>query len=238
MQNMSICLIEQSLLEIESSAPSKSCLTSFLFFLHALVSKLLNDFSEGRRKALEKDNELFTMKFVDQDKLKSFMTLLGYYEENDHYSYDFSDENVIKLQYCLRILQSHLKQEESAILGEISNNKFEKQDIQEANLNSNRSSSNERAQSKESLCSGRLKDLLLSKHMEKEHSNDMAALIKKEKRPASRSSDFAFNTNGYFLQSGKKAENRRNKSFMRELFHQPNHDSKGWSSSSLNAKLI
>jgi len=207
------------------------------------VSRLLDDSYEGKCKPLQTNSEIFTMNLVNQDMLKAFLTLLGYHEENDKYIYNISDENVIKLQRCLRIVQSHIKQEEDLILVEVSSNKSKndlesKTDLQEIGSQLSQSSSQERLQSKEALCSGRVKDLLLSKHMKKEHSNDMAALIKKEKRPTSRSSDFAFNTNGYFLQSGNKNDNRRNKYFMRELFHQQDHESKGWSSSSLNAKLI
>jgi len=189
---------------------------------------------EGKFKILEKNSELFAMKLINQDKLKGFLALLGYQEENNNYIYHTSDENMIKLQYCLRILEAHIKQEEDLVLMEISNNNL-KNDMAHNQLIQSRS--HERLQSKESSVSGRVKDLLLSKHMKKEHSNDMAALIKKEKRPASKSSDFAFNTNGYFLQSGNKTDNRRNRYFMRELFHQ-DHESKGWSSSSFNAKLI
>ena len=77
---------------------------------------------------------------------------------------------------------------------------------------------------KEITCSRRVKDLLLSRHLKKERSNDMNARITK---------DFSFNTNGYFHQSvsGFQRTTKRNKSFIKELFHQRN-------SSGYNTKLI
>jgi len=119
---------------------------------------------------------------------------------------------MIKLQSCLVIVEEHIKHQEGATFG----------------------------QKTESSSSQKVKNMLLSRHLKKEQSDDMRAMIKNEKRPLSRSSDFSFNPNGSFHQSSSNSkEKRRNRSFIKDLFHQQDHaDIKGWSSSGFNSKLI
>jgi len=224
---MTTCLIEEQLFKAESSAGSKDELTCLLALFKIIVSNLLDNDVGSKYKTIEKDSSYTSSQLLRLPEVKNLFLILGYQEEAHQFVYNSSDENLIKLQSCLVILEDHLKHQEGATFGE------------KNNIENQQSSSCQKVQSKEARSSEGVKNLLLSRHLKKEQSNDMKAMIKSEKRPLSRSSDFSFNTNGYFHQSSNSKDKRRNRSFIKELFHQQDHnDVKGWSSSGVNHRLI
>lgn len=227
---MTTCLIEEQLLRAESSAGSKDELTCLLALFKIIVSNLLDNDLGSKYKAIDKDSSYTSSQLLRLPEVKNLFLILGYQEEPHQFVYNISDENLIKLQSCLVILEDHIKHQEGATFGEIRG----KNNIENQQINNNESSSCQRVKSSEGV-----KNFLLSRHLKKEQSNDMKAMIKTEKRPLSRSSDFSFNTNGYFHQSSNSKDKRRNRSFIKELFHQQDHaDVKGWSSSGCNNKLV
>jgi hypothetical protein len=208
---MSTCLIEEQLLRAEASAGSKDELTSLLALFKIIVSNLLDNDVDSKYKTISKESSYTSSQLLRLPEVKNLFLLLGYQEEANQFVYNSSDENMIKLQSCLVILEDRIKHQEGATFG----------------------------QKTESSSSQRVKNLLLSRQIKKEQSNDMKVMIKSEKRPLSRSSDFSFNPNGSFHQSSNSNEKRRNRSFIKDLFHQQDHaDIKGWSSSGVHHKLI
>jgi hypothetical protein len=229
------CPIELQLNKIAASARSKSELASFLYFLKKIIFNLVNDPFDETYKIIEKNGVISSLKIINTQETRELLELLGYNEESDRYVHSISDENMMKLQHCLTLLQDLIKKHEDTILTEIhdnnSNNKLNEKNSQ------NQSKASDQSKSKEGGGSWKLKDLFLRKHLKKEQADGMVTLLKDNKKCMSKSSDYLFNTNGYFHQSCTNKETRRNRCFISELFHHQNHDTKGWSSSGLNVKL-
>jgi hypothetical protein len=241
MDNTRTCPIEQQLYKVTASTRSKSELTSFLYLLKKIISNLLENPSNGAYKVIRKDGEISNLKLLNALEIRDLLKLLGYNEEGDHYLHCISDENMMKLGHCLTLLQDLIKKHEDAILTQVNNN-MKSNDLGSKSVEremENQPKPVERSRAKTESCSGKLKELFLLKHLKKEQSDGMGSLSSGEKKNKSRSSDYAFDKNGYFHQScnNNNRDNRKNKCFIREIFHQQDHDTNKWSSSGYNLKL-
>jgi len=224
METTKACLIKQQFCKVEASARSKSDLFSFFSLLKQSLSNLLNYPLDENYHVLNKENNTTVFQNLNTQEVRAFFMILGYQEKNNQYVFTLSDENRIKVERCLRILEDYVSHNGETIRGESQTNKVYS-DAEICYLN----------RPKEPACSGRVKELLLAKHMKKEQTSGM---VKGERRNVCKSSDFAFNTNGYFHQSStNRGDARRNRCF-RDMFHQQDHDTKGWTSSGLIAKLV
>jgi hypothetical protein len=236
------CPIEQQLYKLTASVRSKSELTSFLYLLKKIIFNLLENPSNGAYKVLRKDSEIANLQLLNAQETRDLLKLLGYNEEGDNYILCISDENMMKLGHCLTLLQDLIKKHEDTILAQINTNNQSSYDLGNNPLEKEMESLPklvERSRAKTESCSGKLKEFFLLKHLKKEQSDGMGALLNEQKRSKSRSSDYAFNKNGYFQQTcnNSNRENTKTKCFIREIFHQQDHDSKKGNSSSYNVKL-
>jgi hypothetical protein len=243
MENTKTCPIEQQLYKLATSVRSKSELTSFLYLLKKIIFNLLENPSNGAYKAIRKDGEISNLTLLNAHETRDLLSLLGYTEEGDHYAHCLSDENMMKLRHCLTLLQDLIKKHEDAILAQVNtdnNSSFDLGSNRHENEMESLPKLIERSRAKTESCSGKFKDLFLLKHLKKESSDGMGLLSNEQKRNKSRSSDYAFNKNGYFQQTcnNTNRDDKKNKCFIREIFHQQDQDSKKWSSSGYsNVKL-
>jgi hypothetical protein len=239
MENTKTCPIEQQLYKLAASVRSKSELTSLQYLLKKIIFNLLENPSNGEYKVIRKDGEISNLTLLNAQETRDLLQLLGYNEEGDQYVHYLSDENMMKLRHCLTLLQDLIKKHEDAILAQVNIKKRSSYDL-DSKPNEREMESLpkliERSRAKTESCSGKLKDLFLLKHLKKEQSDGMGPLLNEQKRNKSRSSDYAFNKNGYFQQTcnNTNRDDKKNKCFIREIFHQQDHDSKKWSSSGYN----
>jgi hypothetical protein len=242
MENNKTCPIEQQLYKLAASVRSKSELASFLYLLKKVIFNLLENPSNGAYNIIRKDGEISNLRLLNAQETRDLLKLLGYNEEGDHYIHCISDENMMKLRHCLTLVQDLIKKHEDSILTQINTNDKSNLDLRSKSKEKEMECLPmfiERSRAKTESCSGKLKELFLLKHLKKEQSDGMGPLLNEQKRNKSRSSDYAFNKNGYFQQScnNSSREDRKNKCFIREIFHQQDQDSKKWSSSGYNVKL-
>lgn len=220
------CLVAQQLCQVQISIDSKNTFTSFLQSLKDTLSGLIENLFEDKYTTVSKENESIPSELFESQEVKDLFALLGFSEENGQFIYNFSDENLSKLHACVGLIEASLIEEKTTSLGDISDSKLD--------ISTDLSESEQNVSREEKTSSG-LKSMLLAKHLKKEQSDDMMRARRTQKP---RSSDFSFNTGGFFQQASSARDSKRKQCFRRELFHQQDHTTQGLGSSSSLVKRI
>lgn len=235
METTKNCLVGQYLCYVQTSINSKENFDSFIHTLKDIVSNLTMTPLNQKYSIIRKDDATFPSETLENPKTKELLALLGFVEETDRFVYQVSDENVSKLHSCVAIIEDYLSKDNDTTISE--DNTLELEDSSEKS-GSQLDISDQSIGSREEKSCKSLKELFLSKHLKKEQSGDMVRARRSERHSTTPSSDFSFSTNGFFQQSSNNRDNRRNKCFRRELFHQQDHTTQGLGSSGFYAKRV
>lgn len=230
MHTLGACLIEQQLYKIRAATPSLSAFYSAIQLLSKILSNLLKFSSDHTSLIIAKDDKFFK-ESLSLPEIQELLKLLGYQEEKDQFVFKISDENCMKTEGCLCLLQDFYKERSPSSLPEVPEYQGREDSSNSRQSKSLNDLEERRKLSRKECCEGDVKASLLLRHLKKEeNSNVMIPHLRHVMDQKRRSSSYTFDVNGYFHQSSSKRDSKDKKNYLiKDLFHhQQEAGSKKW----------
>lgn len=241
METSNPCLIEQQLSNIKASALSATEIDLLFRLLKKTLSNLINNPFEEKHRVICKDSDIFMNGLLKAHEVQDILKILGFHEENEKYIHHISDENLMKAESCLNLLDIFRSCNELSSPGsELSDEEVQEEFDNEIASKKARSLpdlwTEKREDNAEERANNAVKKLILSRHLKKEENKERVFSLRSPAASSSQkgSPSITFNANGYFHQCCNSKTQKKDKSAISDFFHKQDSRSKRWSVSGTN----